>query len=300
MNKLTKIELRQLCQLARNAAIEAGIYIQSKFNSHYSRSQKQGGDTIASQVLTEVDLKAQQIILSQLQNSIDDYNLGLLTEEIADDQSRGAKDYFWCIDPLDGTLPFTERRTGYAVSIALVSKAGDPEIGVVYIPDLKQCYTSVRGDGVLYNEKLFRRESKESDQELHFYMDRSFQYEPYYDEVKQELVQWIRRNQLSEVVYHANFGGVRNAIGVMNSGIGCYFKFPKRSKGGGSIWDYASTRLFFEELGLSISNAKNERLYLNDLQTTFLNDQGVVYSTNEGLSKFIVQIGNKVKGLNKG
>ncbi|MEL7002146.1 MAG: inositol monophosphatase, partial [Bacteroidota bacterium] len=83
MNKLTKIELRQLCQLARNAAIEAGIYIQSKFNSHYSRSQKQGGDTIASQVLTEVDLKAQQIILSQLQNSIDDYNLGLLTEEIA-------------------------------------------------------------------------------------------------------------------------------------------------------------------------------------------------------------------------
>ena len=42
--------------------------------------------------------------------------------------------YFWCIDPLDGTLPFIEGKVGYAVSIGLVSRDGTPLIGVVCDP----------------------------------------------------------------------------------------------------------------------------------------------------------------------
>ena len=52
------------------------------------------------------------------------YDFGILTEETPDNGSRLVKDYFWCVDPLDGTLPFTEGTPGYSVSIALVSKSG--------------------------------------------------------------------------------------------------------------------------------------------------------------------------------
>ena len=52
------------------------------------------------------------------------YDLALLTEELEDDGSRHVKDYFWCIDPIDGTLPFTQKKPGYGVSIALVARDG--------------------------------------------------------------------------------------------------------------------------------------------------------------------------------
>ena len=115
---LSKSELSQLCELAKTAALEAGDYIQSQFETNVIKQKKVGGDSIASQIVTEVDLKGQELIVDKLAESIQNYDFGLLTEEAVDDQSRLNKDYFWCIDPLDGTLPFTEKRTGYAVSIA--------------------------------------------------------------------------------------------------------------------------------------------------------------------------------------
>jgi fructose-1,6-bisphosphatase/inositol monophosphatase family enzyme len=65
---------------------------------------------------------AQAAVLEVLAPTFKAYDLGLLTEELADDGSRFEKDYFWSIDPLDGTLPFTQGKPGYAVSIALVRR----------------------------------------------------------------------------------------------------------------------------------------------------------------------------------
>ena len=50
----------------------------------------------------------------------------VLTEETEDDGGRLRADYFWCVDPLDGTLPFIEGRPGSAVSIALIARDGTP------------------------------------------------------------------------------------------------------------------------------------------------------------------------------
>ena len=170
-------QLAQLTDIAKQAALNAGEYIQSQFDVVHVRQQKAGGDSLASQVVTEVDLKAQEIIMAALEPSIHEHDLGLLTEEAVDDESRLLKDYFWCIDPLDGTLPFTEHRTGYAVSIALITNAGDPVIGVVYIPDLKECYWAYIGSGVYRNESQLVREAQ-ADPTLHWYMDQSFLKEP--------------------------------------------------------------------------------------------------------------------------
>ena len=278
---LTTIDLQKLCEVAKEAAVSAGEYIQSQFDQEYKKEHKAGGDSLASQVVTAVDLKAQEIILEHLKPSIAAYDLGLLTEELADDHSRAEKAYFWCIDPMDGTLPFTERRSGYAVSIALISQSGDPVVGVAYIPDLKACYTAVKGSGVYLIGEPFARE-KTDDPTIHFYMDRSFLSEPYADAIKQAF-----ESHYSHVEYHSAFGGVRNAIGVMTSGRGCYFKFPKKRKGCGSIWDYAATRLFMEELELNVSSAGGDTLHLNRLSSTFMNETGVLYATDEELAGFI-------------
>ena len=280
--------LTKLCQSAIKASIEAGQLIQSKVNRNYIQHEKQGEYSRAFQVVTEVDFKAQEIILEHLIPGIAQYHLGLLTEEAADDQSRLHTDYFWCIDPLDGTLPFTEQRPGYAVSIALISRSGDPVIGVVYIPDEDACYSAIKGEGILLNGQPFNLAMSSDDNTFHIYMDRSMQSAEYFNALKEQIKQWAEAQNYTEVHYHVGFGAVRNALSVLSHKHACYFKFPGKGKGGGSIWDFAATRLIFEELGFPVANIKGKKLALNRPETTFMSEQGVVYATSEGIAEMVM------------
>ena len=106
------LDLQFLAESAVVAARTAGRIISRYSNQEIEVAHKDGGHTYASQVVTEVDRKAQDAILEILNPSCDEYDFALLTEESEDDHSRFQKDYFWCIDPLDGTLPFTKKETG--------------------------------------------------------------------------------------------------------------------------------------------------------------------------------------------
>jgi 3'(2'), 5'-bisphosphate nucleotidase len=289
---LTENDLRTLCSTACKAAIAAGEYIQSQFDQQNETMHKAGGNSLASQVVTAVDFKAQEIILQALESSTAQYDLGLLTEESLDDKSRHKKEYFWCIDPMDGTLAFTEGQTGYAVSIALVTHSGDPVIGVVYVPDLADCYTSIKGEGVRLNDEPFLYNQAISNDSLHVYMDKSLHSEPYFDSLIKKLNEHAHKMR-TEIQYHVGFGAVRNAVGVMNSKTACYFKFAKKRTGGGSIWDYAATRLFFEELGLSVSDIAGKALHLNK-PNTFMHEAGILYTTDPALSAYLINLGKQL------
>ena len=73
----------------------------------------------------------------------------LLSEETNDDGSRFKEDFFWCIDPMDGTLPFINKQPGFSVSIALVAKDGTPNLGIVYDPSTDTLYHAIKGKGAL-------------------------------------------------------------------------------------------------------------------------------------------------------
>jgi fructose-1,6-bisphosphatase/inositol monophosphatase family enzyme len=85
---LTDSDLTQLRELAMTAATQAGAHIQAKVGQHRESNTKEAGNTLASQVVTEVDLESQTLILEILHDSIDKFQLGLLTEESEDDSSR--------------------------------------------------------------------------------------------------------------------------------------------------------------------------------------------------------------------
>ncbi|MBT3468503.1 MAG: inositol monophosphatase, partial [Opitutae bacterium] len=128
------MNLKELTTHAVQAAREAGELIRSYQDREVEVLHKEGGDTYASQVVTEVDRKAQDAILQILGPPCEEFDLAVLTEESEDDGSRFEKKFFWCIDPMDGTLPFIRKEPGYSVSIGLVAKDGSPRIGVVYDP----------------------------------------------------------------------------------------------------------------------------------------------------------------------
>lgn len=282
------MDLGELTKLAVKAAVEAGELIRSYQDREVEVLHKEGGDTYASQVVTEVDRKAQDAILRVLQPCCEALDLAVLTEESEDDRSRFEKDYFWCIDPMDGTLPFIRREPGYSVSIGLVAHDGSPQIGVVYDPVHDVLWQATKGQGVRRNGEPWTLDS--TGDELTFTYDRSFTDRPEREFVLRELEGYAQSLGLKGLVATQFGGAVINACHALEAAPGCHFKFAKPQEGGGSLWDYAATACLYEEAGAVVSDVHGEPLELNRPDSTFMNHRGAVYATDVYLAQRIRQI----------
>ncbi len=282
------MDLEALTREASQAALEAGEIIRSHQNRDVDVVHKEGGDTYASQVVTEVDRKAQDAILQVLGPTCEELDLAVLTEESEDDHGRLEKDFFWCIDPMDGTLPFIRREPGYSVSIGLVAKDGSPRIGVVYDPVHDVLWQATKGEGILRNGEPWTLDV--SSEELTFAYDRSFADHPERDRVLQELEDYAHSIGLKKLVATQFGGAVINACHALENGPGCHFKFAKPQEGGGSLWDYAATACLFEEAVAVVSDVHGQPLDLNRSDSTFMNHRGAVYATDENLAQRIREI----------
>ena len=279
------LDLQSLAETAVAAARSAGQIISESSNQEIEVEHKDGGHSYASQVVTEVDRKAQDAILEILNSASDEYDFALLTEESEDDHSRFQKEYFWCIDPLDGTLPFTKKEPGYSVSIALVAKCGKPQIGVVYDPVHDVLWEAAIGRGVKKNDQPWMMNS--DSEVLTFTYDRSFEKHPERQKVLDELNSYAQAIGLTKVHATQYGGAVINACHALESAPGCHFKFAKLEEGGGSIWDYAATACLFEQAGASVSDVYGDALDLNRSDSTFMNHRGAVYATDASLASKI-------------
>lgn len=281
-----------LGQCAISAAFQAGQIIVNYTQRTITVKTKNGGGSLASQVVTEVDHLSQDVILRILQPSCAMFDLALLTEESADDGERLSKDFFWCIDPLDGTLPFIESVPGYSVSIALVACDGTPIIGVVYDPFTQTLYHAITGQGARLNQKDLKALplSPSEQQILTFITDKSFADDPLYEVTRVELDHIATDLGYSGVKLTLQGGAAMNACQVLASPPACYFKFPKPQVGGGSIWDYAATSCLFNEANALVSDMYGNPLVLNPDGPTFMNHCGILYCADPMLSERMVRL----------
>ena len=282
------MDFSSLTQKARQAALDAGRVIVASRDRQVDAIHKDAGSTLASQVVTEVDHEAQDAILNVLLPTCRDLDLALLTEEQKDDGKRLECDYFWCVDPLDGTLPFIQGRSGYSVSIGLVARDGSPQIGVVYDPVNDVLYEATKGHGLRRNGKPWELGALGS--ELTFTFDRSLAESAVFEEVKQALESGARSLGLDGLIALHFGGAVMNTCYALEQGPGCHFKFPKPEDGGGSLWDYAATACLFEEAGGIVSDVFGKPLDLNRTDSTFMNHRGALYATDESIAKMIRDI----------
>ena len=270
------MNLIQLNNIAIKAALSAGKIIQKYMNDDVSVDKKKGGESYASQVVTVVDRKCETAILSHLLPTCEALDLGILSEETEDDGSRFEKDFFWCIDPLDGTLAFINKKPGFSVSIALIAKDGTPCIGVVFDPSTDTLYHAIKGHGA--HKDLNPWEIKHTNLHLTYVTDSKLKETPRASEIKSFLNEKVEKLSLNGLKEIAGAGSVLNGIHVLENGPACMFKFPKKESGGGSIWDFAATACIYGELGLLATNFEGGRLDLNRKEDTFMNQEGVFYS----------------------
>lgn len=284
------LDLHQLCQQAIRAAHRAGAIIDSYRDRSVEVGYKPVGDSAASQVVTEVDRRAQQAIIEVLEPTISDYDLALLAEESADDGLRFSKSAFWCVDPLDGTLAFVEKVAGYAVSIALVARDGVPLIGVVYDPVKQDTFHAIRGAGAFRNDQPIAPPAPHPGAPLVLATDRSFEQHRYLVQTRDRLAQISTRLGLNGSGIDFRIGAVMNAIRVLNRPNHCYFKFFRADPGGGSIWDYAATACLFSEAGAIVCDMHGDPLELNRKASSFLNHRGVIFSPTPELAQAIMHL----------
>ena len=129
-------ELKHLLHIAINAAIRAGALIMEVYNTDDFQVNIKSDAT----PLTLADRLANDEIVKSLMKTripvLSEEGRNLLYEE------RVGWEYFWLVDPLDGTKEFIKRNGEFTVNIALVYQ-GYPIMGVIYVPVLKQLYFSL-------------------------------------------------------------------------------------------------------------------------------------------------------------
>ena len=291
--QLTPNDLTILSEAAVSAALKAGKLISSYSEKDLTIKNKGTGDTLASQVVTEVDIMAQEIILQMLENVTGIFDLGTLGEESPDNHQRFEKDYFWAIDPIDGTLPFINREEGYSTSIALVSKSGEPVIGVIFDPVNKTIYQAIKGQGAFLSGRKWIVEAQENTSLL-FINGKSFLEHPLHKTTLNEMQAISSKLGYTGMADKYQGGAAMIACWALENAPACYFAYPKKENGGGSIWDFAASACIYKEAGAWVSDIHGNPLDLNRPDSTYLNHRGVLYATNEALAKEIIEMGKRM------
>lgn len=133
------MESEKLLVTAIRASVDAGKEIIDVYSQPIAVELKDDKSP-----LTMADKRAHHKIVAHLTPT--GYNI--LSEEgkHTDYDVRSKWEYFWLVDPLDGTKEFIKRNGEFTVNIALINN-GKPVMGVIYVPVLKQLYFAAQGIG---------------------------------------------------------------------------------------------------------------------------------------------------------
>jgi len=154
---LNQIDIQDIVKIAK----DAGKAIMEIYNQDFAVEFKTDNSP-----LTIADRKANEIIVTSLNrlpvNTLLKKNIPILSEEgrrIPYDERKNWE-YFWLIDPLDGTKEFVKRNGEFTINIALIYK-DTPVLGVVYSPVLNVCYWAKSNKGAFKDGKKLPLKTKE-------------------------------------------------------------------------------------------------------------------------------------------
>lgn len=142
--------IEQHLPIAKKAALEAGKKILEIYESgDFSIEAKADNSP-----LTLADKASHNEIVKHLKKT----DLPILSEEgkSISYNERMDWEYFWMIDPLDGTKEFIKKNGEFTVNIALIHH-DHPVLGVVYTPCLNELFYAIQGKGAFLETDQSRK-----------------------------------------------------------------------------------------------------------------------------------------------
>ncbi len=140
-------KMKTLLTTAVQAALDAGRAVNEVYQNKDFEVETKQDET----PLTLADRKSHQIIAEYLEQT----EYPVLSEEGKDIPyaQRSQWEYFWLVDPLDGTKEFIKKNGEFTVNIALIHK-GTPVMGVVFAPYVRELYFAASQFGAYKVDKL--------------------------------------------------------------------------------------------------------------------------------------------------
>ena len=131
-----KIDIDNIIEIAKDAG--------DKILEVYNKKSFDYQLKIDNSPLTEADIASHNLITQQL-NEITP-TIPILSEESSTIswQERKQWDYYWLVDPLDGTKEFIKKNGEFTVNIALIYQH-EPVLGVVHAPVLNETWIGEQG-----------------------------------------------------------------------------------------------------------------------------------------------------------
>ena len=139
----------------KNIALDAGKAILEVYNSPDFEVEIKDDNS----PLTIADKRSNEIIVAGLKKHYPE--IPILSEEGRDIpyDERKNWDYFWLVDPLDGTKEFIKKNGEFTVNIALM-KANKPIFGIIHTPVLGFSYWNEPGKGAFKEDHNWKEVSK--------------------------------------------------------------------------------------------------------------------------------------------
>ena len=222
--------------------------------------------------VTLADLEVNELIINRINQTYQDTNWEILSEENFKIQSNyfNNVDWLWVLDPLDGTKDFIQGTQNYAMHLALNYKR-KPYIGIVLIPEKDELWIS-------YDEKIWceNRDGNIRKQKMS---------ETNILEKMTIVTSKNHRNQkLKDLIEKINFKKI-----ILMGSIGCkvasiirgesdiYISLSLPGKTAPKDWDFAAPEAILKAAGGSITNIDNEELVYG---STDLKHSGIIIASN--------------------
>jgi len=136
--------LNEFLKCGIDAALKSGEILLEGFGKSFKIYNKIGKNNL----VTEYDLKSEQIIIEHIKEQYPDH---LILAEESGGETKNYKNYKWIIDPLDGTVNFAHNLPIFSISIALEYN-NEIVVGVIYNPILKELFYATKGGGAFLND----------------------------------------------------------------------------------------------------------------------------------------------------
>lgn len=238
-------KIKDLTRLAIKTAFLAGEKILKIYESSITVDYKTDGTP-----LTEADKSSHEIIIQTLKES----GLPILSEEGKEIpfEERKNWEFYWLVDPLDGTKEFINRNGEFTVNIALMEKH-HPCAGVIFLPVNGVAYAGIQNDG-LY--KFF------ANQKICFDENHKLKSNNHKEENKIRVIASRSHKSIETESFINNLRSSKNNIELLNAGSS--LKFCLLAEGIADIYPrFAPTMEWDTAAGHALLKSVGKNIYLH-------------------------------------
>lgn len=246
LTKFSQIDLKLVIDVALTASETVLEIYEKKFDVMYKTDNSP---------VTDADIESNRLICEGLK--LIDKDIPILSEESYESFSKLRDgDYFWCVDPLDGTKEFVNRSDEFTINIALM-KNNDPILGVIIAPKKNLIYSGLKDHGSYkqigdFFEKINVRDPDQS--RLKFAVSKSH--------LDSSTIDYVSR-------YNATLLKSGSSLKLANVAEGTVDAYPRF--GPTMIWDIVAGHCILKEAGGDLVSF-NDYVSLNYDLDSFINE----------------------------